>query len=52
MDAVRLGCVRHLADELLAPGLRGKGGRPLQERLAPAGGDGELESRKHHADDR
>ena len=51
MDAERLGRVRDLADELLAARLRCEGGRPLQERLAPAGGDGELESWKHYADD-
>ena len=51
MDPEGLGGMRDLADELLAPRLRREGGGPAQERLAPPGRDGELESRKHHADD-
>jgi hypothetical protein len=51
MDPEGFGGMRDLADELLAPGLRREGGGPAQERLAPPGRDGELESRKHHADD-
>jgi hypothetical protein len=51
MDAERLGGLRNLADQLLATRLGGKGGRSLKQRCAPSGGDGELESRKHCADD-
>jgi hypothetical protein len=51
MDSERLGGMRDLADELLAPGFRGEGGGSAQERLAAPGRDGELESRKQYADD-
>ncbi len=51
MDPERLGGLRNLADELLAPRLGGQRGRASQQRRAPAGGNGPLESRKHRADD-
>jgi hypothetical protein len=51
MDPERLGGLRDLSDELLAPRLGGQRGRALQQGLAPAGGHGQLESRKHRADD-
>jgi hypothetical protein len=51
MDPEGLGGMRDLADELFAPGLRRERGWSAQERLAASRRDGELESRKHHADD-
>jgi hypothetical protein len=51
MDAERLGRVGDLPHELLAAGLGRQGGRPLQERLARAGGDDELEAGQEDADD-
>ena len=51
MDAERLGRLRDLADELLAPRLGRQRHRPLRERRAAAGGDGELEAGQEDADD-
>jgi hypothetical protein len=51
MDAERLGRLRDLADQLLATRLGSEGGGPLEQRRATARGHGELESRKHRADD-
>ena len=49
--AVGLGRRRDLADQLVAPRLRGQGDRARRQHIAPAGGDGEREAREQDADD-
>ena len=51
LHAVGLGGRGHLADQLLAPRLGRQGDRARGQRLAAAGGDGELEARDEDADD-